>query len=64
MKRGHPVARLVAVSDPQEKDAAILARLRARPRAALGREEDLLAPSSELTRWKLLPGRGTVKGWR
>lgn len=55
-KRGRPVAKLVTVGDPVEKDLGTLARLRARGRGTIGREADLLTPSSKLSRWKLLPG--------
>jgi prevent-host-death family protein len=55
-KRGKPVARLVPIADARERDAIILARMRARLGGApVGRDVDLLAPSSKLTTWKLLP---------
>jgi prevent-host-death family protein len=55
-KRGKPVARLVPIADARERDAAILSRMRARlGGASVGRDADLLAPSSTLTTWSLLP---------
>ncbi len=52
-KRGRPVARLVSIADSRYREAEILARLRAVGR--LGPEADLMAPSSTLTKWKLMP---------
>jgi prevent-host-death family protein len=53
-KRGRPVARLVSVADSRDRESEILGRLRAVGRL-LGREADLMAPSSTLAKWKLMP---------
>ena len=53
-KRGRPVARLVPMADARERDAAILQRLRGAVRS-VGRDADLLAPTSAFTKWKVLP---------
>jgi prevent-host-death family protein len=55
-KRGRPVARLVPIADPQDIEKATLARMRGRVAGAVGREADLLRPTSSLARWSLLPG--------
>ena len=54
-KRGRPVARLVPVGDARERERDILARMRDRAPKPIGRDADLLTPSSTLTAWKLLP---------
>jgi antitoxin (DNA-binding transcriptional repressor) of toxin-antitoxin stability system len=54
-KRGRPVARVVPILQPREQEAATLARLRARAPKPIGRDRDLLKPTSTLTRWKQLP---------
>jgi antitoxin (DNA-binding transcriptional repressor) of toxin-antitoxin stability system len=53
-KRGRAVARVVPIVQPREREAAALARLRGRARTPVGRDRDLLAPTSTLTRWKEL----------
>jgi prevent-host-death family protein len=52
-KRGRPVARLVPIADARQADAAILARLRGAA-GSVGRDADLLAPTSTFTKWKSL----------
>ncbi len=59
-KRGKPVARLVPIGDPREREAELLARMRARVKGSVGKEADLLAPTSTLTTWKAL-GRARRK---
>lgn len=54
-KRGRPVARLVPLVDAKERDEAILARLRGGLTESVGREADLLAPTSAVTDWHVLP---------
>jgi len=54
-KRGRPVARLVSVGNERDREEEILARMRGRVSGRIGREADLLAPSSTLTSWKLMP---------
>jgi prevent-host-death family protein len=55
-RHGKAVARLVPVADARERETIILARMRARlGGASVGLEADLLAPSSTLAPWKLLP---------
>jgi len=54
-KRGRPVARLVSIVDARQREKEILARLRARVSKPIGKDSDLLAPSSTLTTWKLMP---------
>ncbi len=56
-KRGRPVARVVPIHEPRQQEAAILLRMRARVHGSIGRAEDVLTPSSKLTRWKLMPPR-------
>ena len=56
-KRGRPVAKVVPIGDSQERDASTLARLRGRLKGAVGREKDLLAPTSTIARWKLAPSK-------
>ena len=51
-KRGRPVAKVVPIADSQERDASTLARLRERLKGSVGNEQDLLAPTSALVRWK------------
>jgi prevent-host-death family protein len=57
-KRGRPVARVVPIADSGERDSSTLARLRSRLKGSVGREVDLLAPTSKFTRWKLSPPTG------
>ena len=57
-KRGRPVARLVAVGDPGQNEATTLARLRGRVTRSVGRDADLLTPTSTLTNWKSLSRSG------
>jgi prevent-host-death family protein len=54
-KRGRPVARIVSALNAREREAEILARMRARVSKPIGKDSDLLAPSSTLTTWKLMP---------
>jgi antitoxin (DNA-binding transcriptional repressor) of toxin-antitoxin stability system len=54
-KRGRPVARLLPVVGDREYEKATLAHIRALAGAPVIREEELLAPSSHLTRWKMKP---------
>lgn len=51
-KRGRPVAKVVPITDSPERDASTLARLRGRLKGSVGKEKDLLAPTSALVRWK------------
>jgi prevent-host-death family protein len=55
-KRGRPVARLLPVGDPRTREEETLSRLRARVGGSIGRELDLISPTSAVARWKLLPG--------
>ena len=54
-KRGRPVARVVPILGAREQEAAILAHMRERVHASTGRPAELMAPSSTLTRWDLMP---------
>ena len=54
-KRGRPVARVVPILEPREQEAAILLRMRARVQGTIGRPQDMMTPSSKMTRWKLMP---------
>lgn len=54
-KRGRPVARVVPILGAHEQEAAVLARMRERARPTVGRAAEMLAPSSTLTRWNLMP---------
>ncbi|HMJ50480.1 MAG TPA: type II toxin-antitoxin system Phd/YefM family antitoxin [Polyangiaceae bacterium] len=54
-KRGRPVARIISVEDAGERERSTLARLRGRIRGSIGRETDLVAPTSTVARWKLMP---------
>jgi prevent-host-death family protein len=50
-KRGRPLAKLVPIEAPEAREAELLARLRGRARGSIGKERDLLTPTSSLTRW-------------
>lgn len=52
-KRGKPVARLVPMEDPRDRERELLARWRGKARQLVN-DEALLAPSSELARWQAL----------
>jgi prevent-host-death family protein len=52
-KRGKPVARLVPMEDPGDRERELLARWRGKARQLVG-DDDLLSPSSALTRWQAL----------
>ncbi len=53
-KRGRPVARIVPVEDPSEREAAVLARLRRTTRVTAS-EEELLEPTGRSSPWRLRP---------
>ena len=52
-KRGRPVARILPMVAASERDADVLAALRATTHL-LATEQELLRPSSEGTTWKML----------
>lgn len=52
-KRGKPVARLVPMEDPGDRERELLARWRGKARQLVD-DDELLAPSSELARWQAL----------
>jgi len=52
-KRGKPVARLVPMEDPRDREQELLAHWRGKARQLVD-DDELLAPSSELTRWQAL----------
>jgi prevent-host-death family protein len=52
-KRGKPVARLVPMEDPGDRERELLARWRGKARQLVD-DDELLAPSSELDRWQAL----------
>lgn len=52
-KRGKPVARLVPMEDPSERERELLASWRGKARQLVD-DDELLAPSSELARWQAL----------
>jgi prevent-host-death family protein len=52
-KRGKPVARLVPMEDPRERELELLARWRGKARQLVS-DDELLAPTSEGVQWKAL----------
>jgi prevent-host-death family protein len=52
-KRGKPVARLVPMEDPGDRERELLARWRGKARQLVD-DDDLLSPSSDLTHWQAL----------
>jgi prevent-host-death family protein len=52
-KRGKPVARLVPMEDPRQRERELLARWRGKARQLVN-DDALLAPSSELAPWQAL----------
>jgi prevent-host-death family protein len=56
-KRGRPVARVLPVVDPHRQEDETLAHLRSLSGPDVGTDEDLVAPTSRLGRWALVPER-------
>lgn len=52
-KRGKPVARLVPMEDPRDREQQLLATWRGKAQQLVG-DDELLAPTSELVDWKAL----------
>lgn len=52
-KRGKPVARLVPMEDPREREKELLASWRGKARQLVA-DEELMAATSELVDWKAL----------
>jgi prevent-host-death family protein len=52
-KRGKPVARLLPMEDPRERERELLARWRGKARQLVN-DDSLLAASSELAAWQAL----------
>lgn len=50
-KRGKPVARLVPMEDPRDRERQLLSEWRGKARQ-LVEDAELLAPTSEIARWK------------
>ncbi|HEX7669300.1 MAG TPA: type II toxin-antitoxin system prevent-host-death family antitoxin [Polyangiaceae bacterium] len=59
-KRGRPVARVVPILAPSERDADTLSALRKTTRL-LASDEVFLRPSSAVAPWKAQKGRGGTK---
>jgi prevent-host-death family protein len=59
-KRGRPVARVVPIVEASERDAEILARLRAGTRTLVA-DDVLLRPSSDAAPWKALVKKGAAR---
>jgi prevent-host-death family protein len=51
-KRGKPVARLLPVTDARDREASVLAILRAAGGRVLVSEAELLKPTAELAGWR------------
>lgn len=49
-KRGKPVARLVPMDEPRDRERELLARWRGKARQLVA-DEELLAPTGELVHW-------------
>jgi prevent-host-death family protein len=52
-KRGKPVARLVPMDDPRDRERELLAQWRGKARQ-LVEDDELLVPSHELVNWRAL----------
>lgn len=52
-KRGNPVARLVPMEDPRDRERQLLAEWRGKARQLVD-DDELMAPTSDLAGWKAL----------
>ena len=52
-KRGKPVARLVPMEDPRDRERQLLAQWRGKARQLVP-DDDLMSPTSETANWKAL----------